>query len=219
MRRPAGWRHPRHSSSQTSGVSGGAGHGWAAAAGRSLGCDQVAGCTAAWSLNPAWWRAMLRRTFQQCTRVLHANAPSCRSGGVPAAGGVAIHRHGAAGHGRAAAAGALLLVCLLVALLHVCCTWRGRFHAPGCLINPTRLEPPPLLCARRLARCWRRRATRRRPSCFMSRPQTCLPPRTAPRRPTSATSRCTGRVMSCDALQEQAVAARCHDCWHTSPGG
>lgn len=56
---------------------------------------------------------------------------------MPAAGGVAIHRHGAAGHGRAAAAGALLLVCLLVAGWWWC-AWRGRFHAPGCLVNPAR---------------------------------------------------------------------------------
>jgi hypothetical protein len=54
-----------------------------------------------------------------------------------------------------------------------------------CLWMPT--STMRLACCRRLQRCWRRRGTGRRPSCFTSRRGTCSPQKTARRRQTSAT--------------------------------
>lgn len=88
---------------------------------------------------------------------------------------------------RAAAAGLVLPG----APLSACCSSAMR---AGCMHpdSPALLRAAALLSCRRLPRCWRRRAPRKRPSCFTSRPPTCLPPKTAPARPTSATSRRAG---------------------------
>lgn len=170
MRRQAGWRQPRPSSSLTSAVSACASWSWAPPSAAAVATPpwaawpldvhaQVAGWGAAWG---AWLKGS-PRLQQPAPNGASAClcCPACRRRGVVlAAGCVALHRHGPPGHGGAAAEGARRAACRAArrasaGTARAACSTAGAAPATpaparrACRLGRARRRLPPAACRRR----------------------------------------------------------------------